>query len=885
MAFENSPLPAAPSELTPRGEQVPLEDGVASGDNDPESSLEYNRLGVEQNESAVDRFLSLKRPWNHSEARRLNLQAYSETERNPIPATEIPTWTVPEKTFFQSFKLRDVDYSEHRFPDNRSCPFMGIRHLEGGAPPEEIPCTTHKPSEAECRKSFKAYGLHKKPPVCRKPKTQQRELCWILDSWRPDVDHKLSVQCDISQCGKNPAVVSGIDPDVGTIQPRSTFQFANAWQLQEFLPSFIVTNTRYGLNFCYLGCKKPPNRVSFTQLLKFPPILRYSMESERLLNFNFLVLDSVSRAHFYRSLPQTVTTLREIVHNGSLNATAFDFELLQSTAPYTFHNIRVFMSGKSAFDYAEHVNGSYGIPFLFENLKRRGYYTMLQEDSCWYDEWGSILTNNVFQKNIPKTTQEFRQRWYEFQTNIRDYYIDDFGLTHSSCQIFNQHGSTNQFNRPQRICFGGAPFAEQFLKYSSSMFRGYLDSGKRQPIFSYTHINAGHEISGKRIRQMDEALSTYLRNMASVEDTITLIFSDHGPKTTDYSFKTMEGRAEIYDSLLFAIVPESVADFLGAERMYALATNQKRLLTTKELHSSIMSIINPRDEKSPSQAGLFAVVSANRTCANISMKITAVCKCGTWEKRFPDNDPQFLWLAEFALGYLNNLIQEKHANNTKKKGGFGNCQRLVGFEFQKIRRRTSSDNYLITMDLITNPRKEIFEVQATYPIQPRGRRDDVRVTSQRRVSIYRRYEKCVDATVPVELCVCDSKGYGRKLSKKNDWQWFRLEQGSDVLTSITRMRHYGAKTTVKNLHGTCLLLLTRKHSSKTSVAYEIANGCGDRRYSVRLNGRSKGRAITSRKLPISAILMPRTIHFLFSVHFLDEPYLFTLKTSVVVYHK
>ena len=806
-----------------------------------------------------------------------------ENKINPVGSV----LQLPGKTVFQSVKLRDTEYVGD-FRDKSPCPFMGIRKVKNKTTQENLSCSEHKPSQEECQKAFEAYELHKKPLTCKQePKELEKGLCWILDSWRPYPDYKLTVRCEISPCGRNPVHVLGIDPALGTVLQRNKFKFTTARELEEFLLSFIITNTHYGLNFCFLRCMKSADRKYFSQILTFPPILQGSPSKTKnnLFNFNILVLDSVSRAHFYRSLPEAVETLRDIVYNDSVKATAFDFELLQSTAPYTFHNIKVFMSGQSAFDYVEHTNGTYGIWNLYGKLKRQGYYTMLQEDSCWYDEWGSLFTNNVFHKKVPQTKTEFEQRWIHFQSMIKDYSIDDFGLSHSSCEIFKQYKSTNQFNRPRRICYGGTVFAEHFLDYAASIFRGYGDSGKRQPIFSYTHLNLGHEITGTRIRQIDRQLSRYLSAMAQEENTMTLIFSDHGPKTTGYSFETMDGRAEIYDSLLFAIVPERVADILGARRMQALMTNQHRLLSTKELHSSIVSILDPNKEHSHSypEAGLFAVVPANRTCAEITMKPTAVCKCEGWDKRFPDNHPPFIWLAEFALGFLNNKIQENFKTNTSSKGGYGNCQRLVGSKFEKVRRRLNGANYLVTMDLIVQPRNEIFEVQVTYPINPLGRRDHVRVTSDRRVSIYRRYEKCVDKTVPIDLCVCDSKGHGRKLSKKNPWEWFQMKEGSDVLTSILRMRHFGSETMVKNLHQTCLLLLTRKHDSRTSVAFGIANGCGDRWYKVRLNGKGKGKTVASNQLPISMTVLPRTIHFLFSVYYLDEPYGFFLKTSFVAY--
>jgi len=59
--------------------------------------------------------------------------------------------------------------------------------------------------------------------------------------------------------------------------------------------------------------------------------------------------------------------------------------------------------------------------------------------------------------------------------------------------------------------------------------------------------------------------------------------SDHGHTRTGFG-QTDEGKRELYHPLLFMVVPYHVAGLLGKERMAALVNNQKRLLTTMDLH-------------------------------------------------------------------------------------------------------------------------------------------------------------------------------------------------------------------------------------------------------------------------------------------------------------
>ena len=64
------------------------------------------------------------------------------------------------------------------------------------------------------------------------------------------------------------------------------------------------------------------------------------------LNINILFEDSLSRRHFYRVLPKTVSAFRQIVHDRSIPATVLDFEMVQSTASTTMLNLQRLFTAK-----------------------------------------------------------------------------------------------------------------------------------------------------------------------------------------------------------------------------------------------------------------------------------------------------------------------------------------------------------------------------------------------------------------------------------------------------------------------------------------------------------------------------------------------------------
>ena len=103
----------------------------------------------------------------------------------------------------------------------------------------------------------------------------------------------------------------------------------------------IKINLEEGFSFLFLKCG------SIFQVLSFPPIFERVENSNWRsgINVNVIVLDSISRPHFYRILPRSVQALRDISHDSNSKATVLDFELAQSIGHQTFENMRPFFCG------------------------------------------------------------------------------------------------------------------------------------------------------------------------------------------------------------------------------------------------------------------------------------------------------------------------------------------------------------------------------------------------------------------------------------------------------------------------------------------------------------------------------------------------------------
>ncbi|XP_032241464.2 uncharacterized protein LOC5515741 [Nematostella vectensis] len=746
------------------------------------------------------------------------------------------------------------------------CDNIGLRKYRKHK--EKPKCVAHMAQAKYCKLAHEAYKTHKKPLTCAD--RIDKSFCVFRDSWRESKETRVALDCDVSPCGGNPVYVLNIDPIYGILEPVDKwYEFSSAAELQDFLPDYVIKTSMTGSSFCFLRCKSKltSNRI-IKQILLYPPVMpRLNRTKSQLLNFNVIVLDSVSRAHFYRLLPKSVDVMRSLAKEETV--AMLDFELLQNTSPSTLSDIKAFMSGEKT--YAK----SYNTDTLYGQLKKKGYFTLVQEDSCWYDKHGCLLIDYSQRNSTPSTWSEFAQ-WYDaFTDQVGALHIDDLGLMPSACEVYQQYGTTNQIDKPRRVCFGGKVYADYYFDYARKVFDAQRDSGGITPVFAYTRLGTGNEVTGSRIKQIDTSLARFLQDMATKSSTLTMILSTHGPKNTKYALHTMEGRSEIYDSLLYMIVPENAAEILGRERMEALVTNQKRLVTTMELHYAIVSTLT---HVGAVKEGVFRVIP-DRTCADISIKSFAICKCEGWEKHFTDNHESFAWLAERALGKINNVVQKKFMK-THRAGGYGQCQRLVGHSFEKIHRRKEKNHYIVTMDLVVVPDFQIFEVQIKYPLRFRVHRNAVGITGLRRVSTFNHYAQCVDTSVPTDMCVCNSRRKTKK--RKHPWDWLVVDTRQQIMAIINRSRMFGVKTNVEDLHASCLMLLSRKHGARI-VVFELANACDDRKYEVRMIGKSKGVSVTSRDLPFSLTLKPLTVHFLFSVYHVKRPYGFFLKTSYSAY--
>ena len=722
---------------------------------------------------------------------------------------------------------------------------------------DEVKCKLVQPNEEDCNAAQRSYGDMPKDRTCHEGRgTKFADICVFANtSFRTSSEMNLKLHCDTSVCKDSPIFIGAIHPVIGVLPDMEQWAVAKGKkELVSMLNVVIKDVIKGGFDYVFLGCKVDKRTVK--QVLVLPPLMKFIdtgkdyRKSAINANINIIVLDSVSREHFFRRLPATAENLKMVNNDDKIGASVLDFELFQSVAPRTFPNIRALFSGEVDKD-TDDTDHSYEIGNLFSAFIEHGYQTMLQEDSCWFDSWGAIITDNVHNLTPLTATEHFVERWTNLNKRLRKMQVNSFGLTHLTCDVLLRYGVTNQFNEPQKVCYNGRLLTTYFLDYVKSHFILEQKQEFFKPLLLYTHLNTGHEKSGKRIGKSDPEIADFVAHAARMKDTITILLSDHGPKTTQFARENDRGRYELAHSFLFMIIPDKIRNSLG-KKFDALVLNQKRLITPKDLHFTLTSFLLGGEE------GLLQPIDSQRGCKDLPLYSFTHCLCSGWILRLPDAERSIAWIAEFALGHLNNMIQAMYKSKvaSSKLGGYGNCERLIGIRFINIKTRKEEERNIYNFDIVVYRYRgaEMFEFAISEDPQYVKTGGLLRTLQWRRVSIFQHFRKCLDKGVLPDLCICRPESSGKN-------------PGRD-LTHLLASKFFNVRTTTVFLDSRCLALLTRTRS-KSHRAYEVTNLCVDRAYSFRFDIARD--AFHPEQLPISTLLpvnitvAPWTIHFLASI--------------------
>lgn len=171
--------------------------------------------------------------------------------------------------------------------------------------------------------------------------TRYPDIC----SYQQTDSGEINVSCDAKVCGSSDIQMASVDPQMG--KSVTNWNTLSKDRLTASVQEAVKTNQERGFDFLFLRCG------SNLQVFSFPPIFKKVEDGKTRnnINVNVIMLDSISRPHFYRTMPRVVGAFKKINEDANIKAWALDFELDQSIGQQTFENIRPFFSGVLKGEY------------------------------------------------------------------------------------------------------------------------------------------------------------------------------------------------------------------------------------------------------------------------------------------------------------------------------------------------------------------------------------------------------------------------------------------------------------------------------------------------------------------------------------------------------
>ncbi|XP_071999088.1 uncharacterized protein [Engystomops pustulosus] len=664
---------------------------------------------------------------------------------------------VPVKiSLIQNLKINEKD-EKNRMDD--ICPIFKL-----------MPNKSHSP-EMSCKRSHFLPGscivmntvFRKKPGNCTHQPTYI--ICKLLNPKKP------YVLCRHDICKKFSYVSIGLY--ITKMGKYLWHKLKSTEELEIFINSRLLVDFQIPNNgFCVIQCTST-DEVHVSQLLILPPVLHKRQQlknrhsNRSLLNINILLVDSVSRHHFYRSLPRTIEEFLHLNKDYFTSGYVFDFELLQGIKSRTFESLQALFGGEKRLlpliDSLEPTPRIIDINQTLGKFRAFGYETLYVEDLCWLYEWGLVKEQGAINVSAP-----FPERVKIFNEAIHRAGIDRIDVTYSSCLILKENRIKNQFHGPASICYNGIhqhTYLLQYMEYFISRF-----SSLHRPAFTFMILDTGHEDTGIRIKQLDTDLARHVSFLAHQENTISFILSDHGNTYGQFISTSPEFHLEIFHPSLFVIVPDTASTIIGNTKMKALQVNQKRLVSLLDVHYTLLGLLPPVEKihqhppRFPVNSdGLLSPVPISRTCKDIPRLYPNLCICQD-TYRMEKNSSYYVLFAEFALSFMNLRITEQRSNGSKS------CNRLVATRFTDV--KTSSEDVpgdtTIMMDLhIRSPNgyeEERFTVSLLFGSA--SQREGIMFLGYSRMTPFSPYRKCADPSVDPQLCICEyHSDYGNRNNK------------------------------------------------------------------------------------------------------------------------
>ena len=283
------------------------------------------------------------------------------------------------------------------------CPNISSLHDQDASLYDGVACQPRAPPKKACEYAAKMFKITPSILVCKNKDGKVQlsyDLCNVSDIPTVNQSTQVKITCDLSACdSKRDIIIEELDPLRGELQNKKANGEAQGSKetFENLVEKALLRARENNLNFIYLSCTSKRTNTTISQMISLLPKLQYVQSSKRKprrrkLNVNILILDSISRAHFYRSFPNSVEYLREKRANKQPKAASFfEFQFFQAIQGRTYQNEYALFNGKLCpGDHSRwRPNRAPTNPqILYGVFKKAGYQTLILEDVCWKGQYG-----------------------------------------------------------------------------------------------------------------------------------------------------------------------------------------------------------------------------------------------------------------------------------------------------------------------------------------------------------------------------------------------------------------------------------------------------------------------------------------------------------------
>lgn len=333
----------------------------------------------------------------------------------------------------------------------------------------------------------------------------------------------------------------------------------------------------YNYDFLNIKCRAKSKTVLDTFLANVRRQKRYGDTLKEHYNVLLFGIDTVSRSSSIRNLQKTVKFLHD--------EGAYDFKGYMKVGENTYPNLVALLTGLRTAGVEElpirdETNEYFDdIPFIWKSFSQKKYATLYAEDLPLLNTF-NLRKKGFLNPPVDHYMRPYWLGWHEINP-MRDY---KSGISLELLNVGMLKSSLEQY-----LCAGNVPNYVAHMRYVKRFF----DTYKHERKFAFSFLVEIAHNNQNILNLADEEIFNFfsdLKNDGHLENTIVVMFSDHGPKTGD-TFYT--ARIEKSLRMLYMVLPQKLKESHPKITEF-LAENTKKLTTHFDMYATLSDIVNRR---------------------------------------------------------------------------------------------------------------------------------------------------------------------------------------------------------------------------------------------------------------------------------------------------